>query len=185
MPPFLNYRRRLLMRTNTKAEQEIVKQREDRFDNVLFQCLEIMKMPEKWAMDKDNNIITVYPHPIVKREGYRVEGIQYLPHKSYHLPNVLLDRLFYWESLTMITYFKDAVKHVPIKKKRGRKPKVKDVNAPAVVGRPKKYTPQDVMQWVELREQGLSLREIAEITGVPQQSLSYYTRKYMSEAVAI
>ncbi|HDX9655145.1 TPA: hypothetical protein ROY23_005712 [Bacillus wiedmannii] len=78
----------------TKAEAEIVRQREKRLDNVLFKCLEIMKMPEKWEMAKDGNMITVYPHPIVKREGYRVDGIQYLPNKSYYFPDVLLERLY-------------------------------------------------------------------------------------------
>lgn len=57
------------------------------------------------------------------------------------------------------------------------------VKAPAVLGRPTKYTKGDIKQWVELRQHGLTYREIAEMRGVPQKSLSHYIRKY-TEAVA-
>jgi hypothetical protein len=88
------------MTTKAKREQEIVERAQDRLDNVYFQCVEIMRMPSKWAIDKNNNIIPVYPHPVVKREGYRVERIEYLPYKSFYLPDVLMQRHYYWQEQT-------------------------------------------------------------------------------------
>lgn len=77
----------------TAQQSDAVIRREDSLDLVLFECMEIMRKPTRWGIDINNNIIELYPHPIVKREAYRVDGIEYLPHKSYNLPDVLLERL--------------------------------------------------------------------------------------------
>lgn len=147
------------------AEQEKVIRREDSLDNVYFQCLEIMRMPDKWSIDKDGNIIIVYPHPIVSREAYRVEGINYLPHKSYYLPDVLLERHLYWEEI--------LAKEV----KKTKAPKARKQ------GRPIKHTAESVKEWIELREQGLTFQQIGAIVGAKGSTVSFYIKKYCQEAM--
>ncbi|MBM7691147.1 hypothetical protein JOC77_000552 [Peribacillus deserti] len=144
-----------------KAEAELVRQREDRLDNILFECLEIMKMPEKWAIDRQGNFNIVYPHPMVKREANRIEGIQYLPHKSYNLPIVLLERLLYWEEITK-----------GIALKGNRKPYTK-------------VTPNMVAEIVKLREQGLTMGKIAKQVGVSEHSVRHYLRAGQKQIEAV
>lgn len=118
----------------------MVEFRNAKLDKVLKKCIAVMEMPEKWAMDQANKMNIVYPHPIVAREAYRVSGIQYLPHKSYMLPDVLLERLIYWEEV------------------EEAKPRL--IKGKAVV------TEDNVQRWQDLRMQGKTYKEIAEITGV-------------------
>jgi hypothetical protein len=144
-----------------KAELEKVMRREDSLDVVYFQCLEIMRMPEKWSIDKDGNIIIVYPHPIVSREAYKVDGIKYLPHKSYYLPDVLLERHIYWKDILAV----------------GKKTKAKTKKK----GRPTKHTAEEAKAWQELKEQGLSLHKIGEMVGAKASTINYYIKKYCQE----
>lgn len=173
------------------AEQEKVIRREDSLDNVYFQCLEIMRMPDKWSIDKDGNIIIVYPHPIVSREAYRVEGINYLPHKSYYLPDVLLERHLYWDEI-LTPKQKGRPKKVRVTKTMNLKnvkpvkilaPKPKKDKGVKPLGRPTKYTINDAMAWFEKRKQGLTYRDISELTGVPDSTISHYIKKYFQEAM--
>jgi len=173
MPPFIDHKTKemLLMakKRPTKVEMEIVTQREDRLDNILFECLEIMKRPEKWAIDRQGNFVNVYPHPIVYREAHKIEGVEYLPHKSYKLPAVLLERLVYWEDLT-----KGETK---VKGKRGYKQQT---------GSRKPYTrvtPAMVTEIVTLRGQGLSLSLIGEQVGVSEYTVNRYLKAQEVEAI--
>jgi hypothetical protein len=182
--------------TKKRSEMEKVQRTEDRLDNILFQCQEILRMPEKWAIDKQGNIITVYPHPIVKREAKRIEGIQYLPHNSYSLPDVLLGRLNYWESILDKTKPK-----APKKKNPNRKPYVKvtdEIKETIVcmsnkgastteivkaVGVSKTTVERYVKQYKELIKDWNNLREIAEAQGVTSANVvKDYVLRYKREA---
>jgi hypothetical protein len=145
-----------------KSEEDIVMQRENRLDNLLFECMEIMRSPEKWAVDGQGNIINVYPHPIVEREAREIKEIVYKPHKSYYLPDVLLERAIYWEGI-----LEQAKKKAHRTTAKGTK----------VIGRPKKYSEAQAIEWAELREQGLTLAEIAKQSGAKPSTVSYYVNK--------
>lgn len=146
--------------TKVKAEAEIVRQREDRLDNILFECLEIMKRPEKWAIDRQGNFITVYPHPIVNREANRLK-VKYLPHKSISLPEVLLERLIYWEDLTA--------------------PKIRIISTIVSPAERKVYvkpTPAMVAEMLRMKDKGLSNAEVARQIGVSEPTARKYTRQH-------
>jgi hypothetical protein len=149
-------------RGQTKAEAEKVKQYEDRLDNVLFECMEIMKRPEKWAIDRQGNFTIVYPHPIVNREANRIEGVKYLPHKSYYLPDVLLERQRYWEDLIKGTKVKDGE----------RKPYTK-------------VTPAMVAEILRLIDRGLAFTKIAKQVGVSDYSVKKYTTQHQEQTEAV
>jgi hypothetical protein len=150
-----------------KAEAEKVRQYEDRLDNILFECMEIMKRPEKWAMDRQGNFITVYPHPIVNREANSLK-VKYLPHKSYNLPEVLLERLIYWEYLTA--------------------PKVRITPTTESSTERKVYvkpTPAMVAEMLRLKDTGYSNAEVARQVGVSEPTARKYTRLYQEQIEAV
>lgn len=149
----------------TKQQAEAVIQRDDSLDLVLYECMEIMKQDTKWGMDRDGKMTELYPHPIVSREAHRVSGVKYLPHKSYYLPEVLLERLIVLED------------------------EIEKVNKPRAVragklGRPSKHTADEVKQWVELRKQGATLGRIAKAFQTTQSTVSNNLTKYYAEQEA-
>ena len=146
-----------MTKKTNKTELEIVTFRNSRLDKVLKDCLSVMEMPKKWSIDKDGKIIHVYPHPIVTREAYRVKGIQYLPHKSFMLPDVLLERLIHWE----------------------------EVQENWVVKGKNDITQDDVLKWQELRMQGKSYTKIAEMAGVTAGVVSYRLKKLQVSTEAV
>ena len=181
-------------------QKEAVAKREDRLDVVYFECLEIMKMPEKWKVGKRGNIIAVYPHPIVSREAYRVEGIQYLPHKSYYLPEVLMARHIYWEDLLNNDAKPDVARIAKTRKPIKTKVVVTEELRAEIVrmansGIPSKEIAEAVgasrttvnnyirkhreliKEWAELKYLGLSAREIAEHYNVTEKTVWYHLQK--------
>jgi hypothetical protein len=154
-------------RGQIKAEAEKVRQYEDRLDNVLFECMEIMKRPGKWAIDRQGNFITVYPHPIVNREANSLK-VKYLPHKSYNLPEVLLERLIYWEDLTA-----PKVKVAPtVNNSTERKAYVKP-------------TPAMVAEMLRMKDKGFSNAEVARQVGVSEPTARKYTRQHQEQIEAV
>lgn len=134
---------------------------EDMLDNRLFEVLEVANMPEKFGVTKDNEIITLYPVPIFK--GIRVIRVEYQTNKSFVLPEALLER---------ICILEDEIEAVN-KEMEKKAPK-----NPAPKGRPSKFIPEDAVKMLELKEQGLSYKEIAEMFGTTAITVSNYMRKH-------
>lgn len=57
-----------------------VKRYEDSLDVQLFNIMEAVVQPEKWAVDTKHRIVNVYPHPVLDSEG-RIKDIVYKYHK--------------------------------------------------------------------------------------------------------
>ncbi len=148
--------------TRTKEqEQEIVRSREDTLDVRLFEVMEIVKMPEKWSVDSRHNIITVYPHPVITREG-RVKGVEYMSTKfslSTQLPHVLAERYSKLQKDIAETYKTRYGKHSMY-----------------------------IDDWLELVSQGYKLKQIAELYNIKStavsNSLSYHVREQYEKAKA-
>lgn len=151
----------------SNAKQEQIRL-EDGLDNRLYEALEVMAKPVKLGMDKDNNFVTLYPLPVFK--GTKVIRTEYKTTKAVELPEELFERLCILE---------DEIEALA-PKKRGRKPM--DATT-ADVCRPYKYTPETIQKWFELREQGLSYKEIAEATGAKHSTVGNYIKKYNRKQV--
>ncbi|MDF2544439.1 MAG: hypothetical protein K0S47_4157 [Herbinix sp.] len=148
------------IKKNNKIDTQLI---EDMLDEVLFDCYDIMTLPSKLRLTNKGKILKVYPHPICSENGYVVLGVQYLPHRSYYLPDALLDRVIYWDDLL------DAI---ATKVKKQTKSKVK------VLGRPALYTAEDARQWAEMKKSGMTLKKIEELTGVKSHNITSYLKKY-------
>jgi hypothetical protein len=159
-----------MTKTQQQQQNETVIARENKHDNILYKCMEIAKLPTKWGVDKDNNICILYPHPIVAREAIRIDGIEYKPYKTYLLPEVLLERLVVLEDEIEAYVMAQA------------KPKAVSTGK---VGRPCKHTSDEVREWVQLKESGVSFTKIAEQYNTSQGTVSNYVKKYKAEQEAM
>ncbi|MFC0235141.1 hypothetical protein [Fictibacillus phosphorivorans] len=125
----------------------------------LFNVLEVLKQPNKWAIGNDGKIIDVYPHPVLNDE-LRIVGIEYKKEKNYLLPEELLE-----------VYCKLQDKIESVNKHRGAKNYY-------VKGKKSKYPAEVIEQWIQMREFGCSYPVIAEKYNVPLGSVSYHINKY-------
>jgi hypothetical protein len=64
---------------------------EEVLDDKLFNILEVLRKPIKWSIDKDGNIIEIFPHPVLNKQN-EVIGIEYKKERAYLLPDELFDR---------------------------------------------------------------------------------------------
>jgi hypothetical protein len=64
---------------------------EDVLDEKIWAILEVLRMPVKWGIDKEDNIITLYPHPVLD-DTNKVIAVQYKPSRAYLFPDELFDR---------------------------------------------------------------------------------------------
>ncbi|MBU8690575.1 helix-turn-helix domain-containing protein [Priestia megaterium] len=145
-----------LTRTEKKQQAEAQMRHEDLLDNRLYDALQVMSKPAKWGMNKDGSFTELYPCPVFK-DG-RVSGVEYRTNKAVELPEELLERLCILE---------DELEALA--------PKVK---APKQIkGRPAKFSHEDATKMIELREQGVTYSELAEMFGVSGTTVSNYIRK--------
>lgn len=145
----------------TKKEQEgAVRHYEDILDNTLYAVLEIAKLPTKWGMDLQGNMLELFPHPIVNRESTKVTGIVYKPYKNYMLPELLLDRLAVLEDEIAKANSKSIVE--------GKTKVIKHFKCDIEL----------VREWVELREQGLTYLMIGDKYGLKHSIINYQVKKY-------
>jgi len=151
----------ILQRKKELIQEEEQQRKEDALDNQLFEALEIMRKPTKLGINKDNKFVELYPVPVFK--GHYVTGVKYRTTKAVELPDELFERLCILE---------DEIEALSPKSEAEKAPKGD------TIGRPVKYAPEEVAEWVQLREQGLTYGEIAEATGATKSSVSNYLRKY-------
>ncbi|KGP71515.1 hypothetical protein N782_18515 [Pontibacillus yanchengensis Y32] len=147
-----------------ELDKEFTKIKEDDLDLLLFDVLEILQeTPAQWTVDKDNNIYTVYPHPVVSNG--RVTGVEYKTHKSYYFEDTeLFDRYIVLQN--------DIAK--ASKKKNGSGGR----------GRPSKFSAEQVAEWAKLKDQGYSYKTIAESNDVYATTIGSYVRKYKKKQQA-
>lgn len=146
-----------LTRTEKKQLAEAQMRHEDLLDNRLYEALEVMAQPTKWGMNREGNFTELYPCPVFK-DG-RVSGVEYRTNKAVELPEELLERLCILE---------DELEALA--------PKVK---APKQsVGRPAKFSPEDALVLLQLREDGVTYSELAEMFGVSGTTVTNYLKKY-------
>lgn len=156
----------------TKAEAEKIRMYEDRLDLLLFQCMEIAKRPVKRGMSAQADFIDLYPHPIVNRECTQIVKVEYKPYKSYLLPAPLLERLAVLE---------EDIEKAEKKAKRESKAKAK---AKAKLGRQSNHSIETVKEWTELREQGVTLKEIPKQYDTKATVVCYQVKRQVSLAKA-
>ncbi|WP_182006113.1 helix-turn-helix domain-containing protein [Priestia aryabhattai] len=131
------------------AEEQM--RHEDLLDNRLYEALEVMEMPTKWGMNREGDFTELFPCPVFK-DG-RVSGIEYRTTKAVELPEELLERLCLLE---------DEIEGV--------------VTQPT--NSPNKFTPEDAVKMLELREQGVTYREIGEMINVSINTVKNYVKKH-------
>ena len=136
-----------------QAQEKQIKT-EDMLDLELFKAMEIMKQATKLGIKADHSFITLYPHPTFN--GNHVTGVEYKAHKAVLLPEALLERL---------AVLDDTIE--------ANKPKAKSVR-----GRKPLHSPEDVKHWLELRAEGFTYGQIAEVSGAPTSTISNYLKKY-------
>ena len=126
-------------------------------DEVLFECLDILKGNSKMRLTSNGKITEVYPVPVfskIQGGGFYIKGVVYEPFQSVVLPEPIFQRLIYWEDLA--------------------------TTAPEVLkGRPLKYTSEEIQEWVRLKQSGLKLMAISELTGVKQVIISKQIKRYV------
>ena len=146
-----------------ELDKEFTEVREDELDLLLFDVLEILQeTPTKWAVDKDNNLYVVYPHPVISND--RLTGVEYKAHENYYFEDPELFERY-------IALQEDIAKADKKKKASGR-------------GRPPKFSPEQIAEWARLKDQGYSYKEIAESTNVANNTIGRYVRKYKQEQQA-
>lgn len=133
---------------------------EDALDNLLYKAMEEMQRPTKVGLDFAGNFVELYPVPVFK--GNHVIRTEYKPAKAKHV--ILPDELFIRYCILM-----------------------DELEPPMLNDRKKKHTEADVIEWVQLREQGMTYLEIASATGAKKGTVSNYIRKHQKkkEAVAV
>ncbi|WP_066047053.1 hypothetical protein [Robertmurraya korlensis] len=141
-----------------KMEEQLRK--EDMYDVHLWKALEILKMPTKLGIDKDNNFVILYPVPLFK--SYRVSGVEYKTNQAFILPDVLFDRLAENE---------DVIEAINKKRKRTTK-------APDKKGRPSKYTEDDIVKWIEMLGAGMTYGQVATEVKTNANTIAYHVNKY-------
>ncbi|MDM5313374.1 helix-turn-helix domain-containing protein [Peribacillus frigoritolerans] len=150
-----------------RYEKEVQKRYEDYLDNLLFEALEAYKMPEKLGINHRGDFITLYPNPVFTDN--KVSRIEYKPNQIVKLPKELAERH---------TILKNEI----------AKAKNKALKGKSKAGRPSKpFAEAVVIQWIQLREQGLTYGEIAKQFGTSKTTVSNYLKKYKkrnAEAVA-
>lgn len=144
-------------KSNKKLEAERVAEYEDRLDVLLYKCLEKAQLPIKRGLNKDGVFVDLYPHPVVNSTCKYIEKVVYKPYKSYLLPAPLLERLAILE---------DEKELADSKPKKTKK---------TVEDRPSLET---VKEWVELKDQGMTLSKIAKQYNVKLNAVGYQIRKY-------
>ncbi|MBC2392012.1 helix-turn-helix domain-containing protein [Listeria booriae] len=150
------------------AEREM----EDRLDDELFKALEIMKLPPKLFITWDHNFVDYYAVPIF--EGNYVVGMKWQADKHALIPVGLLTRLAVLE---------DAIEAVEGKRKRKRKKK-KPTSGRR--GRKSAFSPEKIVQILQMKEQGMKICEIANVFGVNHNTVSRYIKQHKNkEAKAI
>lgn len=164
-------------KTSSKVHLEAM---EDRLDDVLFECLEILKKPAKKRLT-NKGIFDVYPVPMISNDGFNLLGVQYLQHRNILLPDSLWSRYLYWDELLEQSHGR---------KKRGRpalhttvdtnllqfvetKPIYKNINR-----QKRGYSQEDVDKWARSREAGLTLKQIANEAGCSIPTISSYLKKH-------
>ncbi|CAH0222697.1 hypothetical protein SRABI96_02451 [Peribacillus sp. Bi96] len=147
-----------------KYKKEAQKRYEDYLDDLMYEALEAYKMPEKLGINYRGDFITLYPNPVFT--GNKVSRIEYKPYQIVKLPEELAERH---------SILKDELAKIKEKALKGK----------SKAGRPKKqYAEAVVIQWVQLREQGLTYGEIAKQFGASGTTVSNYLKKYRKRAVA-
>ena len=73
-------------------DKEFREHQKENLKQTLLDIQDILRMPEKWTINLDGSISTIYPHPVVQRQ--RVAGIQYKHHKKFILKDTELYRLY-------------------------------------------------------------------------------------------
>lgn len=144
--------------TQEQKELQIVRQRLDRLDNLLFKAMEVLQSGEKWSVTPEGILVTVYPHPVISIREMRITGIKYSQNKKFVLPQLLEDRLDKLNAdIKLVKKFK---KDNPTR--RVSPSKHKDV----------------IARWLEQYYEGVTKEEIAVIYGVPETTISRYVNKY-------
>ncbi|RSK27466.1 hypothetical protein EJF36_11540 [Bacillus sp. HMF5848] len=140
-------------------DKEFTEMHQDNMDNIIFDVLQTLKdTPNKWAINQDGFISIVYPHPVVK--GRQVVGIGYKHHKNYFFEDADLFDAY----CRLQDEIEEANKP---KKKRGRKPK--------------KYSPEMLQEWIDMRQSGAKFAEIAKQYGVSVGVVNYQVNKLLKE----
>jgi predicted transcriptional regulator len=149
------------MAKGISKQQEEQMRKEDALDLLLYRALEAMRKPIKLGMDKDGQFVELYPVPVFS--GNKVKAVEYKTSQAVELPDDLFERLCILED--------------EIEKKAPKAKKVK-ASDKETRGRKPKHTENEALHWVELKEQGFSYGEIAELTGANKTSVANYIRKY-------
>ncbi len=139
------------MAKGNKSSKDTIEEIEDRLDIVLFECLEILKMNSKKRLTR-KGIIDIYPVPVISKDCLTVLGVQYLPNRNLYLPDEIFCRLVYWDD-----FLESTAKNA---KKRARP------------------TAKDAKKWASMKDAGMKLKEIEELTGKKSSTISYYIKKY-------
>lgn len=125
-------------------------------DNILRQrllsILEVLELPEKFGIDKDHNIVTLYPQPVLNKE-YKVIEVKYKTEKAFLIPSELFNVYCHMEE-------KD--------KKRSK------------LGRPSTIKPEYIKEWVQLKAEGYTYAQIASRYGYNPTTITYHVKKQIS-----
>lgn len=109
---------------------------EDLLNSKLDAILEVLNRSTKLGIDWQNNLVTLYPHPVLDSRGY-VRGVEYKKQKAFLLPDKLFD--LYCERCD-----------------QAEEPQFKQLeNGKKVI------TTKLALKWIDLRDKGMSLKEIA------------------------
>lgn len=139
-----------------KEQKEIREMWEDRLEQLLFECLEIQRLPEKWSIDKNNNVVTVYPHPKVDYKCTKVLEIVYKQKKQIDLPSLLEERL--------------RVLKVQIKDAQKSKRKIRY-----------KRDIDKIRNWVQMYDSGVSIKEIGNQYSISCSKVKQFIEKYQKD----
>lgn len=157
-----------------KKNKEIAKRWEDRLDQLLYECLEVQRMPEKWSINKDNRMVTVYPHPKVNYECTRITHIEYKQSREYKLPKLLQERQRVLNAEVKNTsIYKKAVSHKKPSSCKKTSNLEKQISYTRDIGL--------IKEWVDMRKSGKTLKEIGDQYSISSAIVTYFINRFIEE----
>lgn len=143
-------------------------------EDKLLNILEVLELPTKWSIDKDGNVIDIYPHPVLNVAN-DVIGVQYKKDKAFLIPDGLYD--VYSSMMSEIEAVDEAFKnkHKAVKNQEAMNMENKKVKVNKSV---KQAQAESLMfLWLGQAQAGISIEEIAKKSAFTAPTIRKYIKK--------